>query len=111
MSMRWIRPRVEAHVAEVAKTAGSVDISFNAISYSVVQNIPQGRQGGRDQVELCSGNAGMTDADAPTNVRDTLLGRLPRLAEVADTAVYLASAGAGAMTGAIVNLSCGAIID
>jgi 3-oxoacyl-[acyl-carrier protein] reductase len=56
-------------------------------------------------------NAGMTDADAPTNVRDTLLGRLPRLAEVADTAVYLASAGAGAMTGAIVNLSCGAIID
>jgi hypothetical protein len=47
---------VEAHVAGVAKTAGSVDISFNAISYSVVQNIPQGRQGGRDQVELCSGN-------------------------------------------------------
>jgi NADP-dependent 3-hydroxy acid dehydrogenase YdfG len=31
---------VEAHVAGVAKTAGSVDISFNAISYSVVQNIP-----------------------------------------------------------------------
>ncbi len=47
-------------------------------------------------------------------VKDTLLGRVPRLAEVAevaDTAVYLASAAAGAMTGAIVNLSCGAIID
>lgn len=44
-------------------------------------------------------------------VRDTLLGRLPRLAELADTAVYLASDGAGAMSGAIVNLSCGAIVD
>jgi NAD(P)-dependent dehydrogenase (short-subunit alcohol dehydrogenase family) len=65
----------------------------------------------RRGITCCSETAGMTDADAPTNVRDTLLGRLPRLAEVADTAVYLASAGAGAMTGAIVNLSCGAIID
>lgn len=44
-------------------------------------------------------------------VKDTLLGRLPRLAELADTAVYLASDAAGAMSGAIVNLSCGAIID
>jgi NAD(P)-dependent dehydrogenase (short-subunit alcohol dehydrogenase family) len=52
----------------------------------------------------------VTDADAPDNVRDTLLGRLPRLAEIAGTAVYLASPAAGAMTGAVVNLSCGAII-
>lgn len=54
---------------------------------------------------------GMTDDDVPQLVKDTLIGRLPRLAEVGDTAVYLASAGAGAMTGAVVNLSCGAIID
>jgi 3-oxoacyl-[acyl-carrier protein] reductase len=44
-------------------------------------------------------------------LKDTLLGRLPRLAEVANTAVYLASDAAGAMAGAVVNLSCGAIID
>jgi len=44
-------------------------------------------------------------------VKDTLLGRLPRLSELADTAVYLASDAAGAMSGATVNLSCGAIID
>jgi len=44
-------------------------------------------------------------------LRDTLLGRLPRLAELAATAVYLASDGAGAMSGAMVNLTCGAIID
>jgi NAD(P)-dependent dehydrogenase (short-subunit alcohol dehydrogenase family) len=54
---------------------------------------------------------GFTDDDAPQNVRDTLLGRLPRLREVAGTAVYLASDAAGAMTGAVINLSCGAVFD
>jgi 3-oxoacyl-[acyl-carrier protein] reductase len=54
---------------------------------------------------------GVCDEDISPLVRDTLLGRLPRLAEVAGTAVYLASAAAGAMTGAVINLSCGAIID
>jgi len=44
-------------------------------------------------------------------VQDTLLGRLPRLAEVAGTVVYLASDAAGAMSGAVVNLSCGAVMD
>lgn len=37
--------------------------------------------------------------------------RLPRLAEPANTAVFLASDASGAMTGAVVNLSCGAIVD
>lgn len=44
-------------------------------------------------------------------LRDTLLGRLPRLEEVGNTAAFLASDHAGAMTGAIVNLTCGAIVD
>jgi len=37
----------------------------------------------------------------------TLLGRLPTLAQVADTAVFLASDRAGAITGAVADLSCG----
>lgn len=37
----------------------------------------------------------------------TLLGRLPTLAQVADTAVFLASDRAAAMTGAVVDLTCG----
>lgn len=53
----------------------------------------------------------MTDDDVARLIRDSLLGRLPHLAEVAGTAVFLASDGAGAMTGAIANLSCGAIVD
>jgi NAD(P)-dependent dehydrogenase (short-subunit alcohol dehydrogenase family) len=53
----------------------------------------------------------LTDADVPKLVTATLLGRLPRLTEIAETAVYLASDAAGAMTGVTVNLTCGAIID
>ena len=41
----------------------------------------------------------------------TALGRLPKLAEIADAAVFAASDRAGAMTGAIVNLTCGSIMD
>lgn len=41
----------------------------------------------------------------------TPLKRLPTLANVADTAVFLASDHAAAMTGAIANLTCGVILD
>jgi 3-oxoacyl-[acyl-carrier protein] reductase len=37
----------------------------------------------------------------------TLLGRLPTLAQVADAAIFLASDRAGAITGAVADLSCG----
>jgi NAD(P)-dependent dehydrogenase (short-subunit alcohol dehydrogenase family) len=54
---------------------------------------------------------GVKDEDLRPLLKDTLLGRLPRLAELAGTAVYLASDAAGAVTGAMINLTCGAIID
>lgn len=41
----------------------------------------------------------------------TLLKRLPTLAEVANFVAFVASDRAGAMTGAIVNLTCGSIVD
>ena len=40
----------------------------------------------------------------------TLLGRLPTLAQVADAAVFLASDRAGAITGAVIDLTCGSAI-
>ncbi len=43
--------------------------------------------------------------------QSTLLGRLPTLAEVADTAAFVASDGAGAMTATVANLSAGSITD
>jgi 3-oxoacyl-[acyl-carrier protein] reductase len=41
----------------------------------------------------------------------TLLGRLPRLEEVADAAAFMASDKAGATTGTVVNLTCGSVVD
>jgi NAD(P)-dependent dehydrogenase (short-subunit alcohol dehydrogenase family) len=41
----------------------------------------------------------------------TLLKRLPALAEVADTAAFVVSDGAGAMTATVVNLSGGGFTD
>ncbi len=42
---------------------------------------------------------------------DTLLGRLPTLAEVADVATIMASDRASAMTGTIANVTCGSVVD
>lgn len=42
---------------------------------------------------------------------DTLLGRLPRVAEVANAATIMASDRASAMTGVIANVTCGYIVD
>ena len=50
-------------------------------------------------------------SDVQFLVDGTALGRLPRLAEVADTVAFVASDQPGAMTGAVVNLTCGAIVD
>jgi 3-oxoacyl-[acyl-carrier protein] reductase len=54
---------------------------------------------------------GVQEGDLAALLRDTFIGRLPRLSEVAAAAVYAASDDAGAMTGAMLNLTCGAIVD
>jgi len=41
----------------------------------------------------------------------TFLRKLPRLTDIANWAVFLASDQAGAMAGAIINLTCGEIVD
>jgi 3-oxoacyl-[acyl-carrier protein] reductase len=180
---------VEEHADEMVKRAGRIDISFNAISITAVQNVPlvelsleefmtpiteaartqfiiattaakrmtaQGagvivmlsssaaresrhRMGGfnlacaaieaftrslagevgRQGVRVVARRPNFTPETAPgvpvealqPLVKDTLLGRLPRLAEVAGAAVFAASEQGGAMTGAVVNLTCGAIVD
>jgi NAD(P)-dependent dehydrogenase (short-subunit alcohol dehydrogenase family) len=56
--------------------------------------------------------AGITPAQFRARLEQgTLLKRLPSLAEVADTAAFVASDRAGAMTAAVVNLSAGGITD
>ncbi len=41
----------------------------------------------------------------------TVLGRLPRLVEVGETAAFLASDRASAITRTVVNVSCGSVLD
>src|SRR5688572_26399886 len=48
--------------------------------------------------------------DSPM-AQSTMLKRLPTLSEVAETAAFLASDRAGAMTGTVANLSGGAVVD
>ena len=56
--------------------------------------------------------AGVTPARFQAILEEgTLLKRLPTLAEVADTAAFIASDRAGAMTATVVNLSAGSITD
>lgn len=59
-----------------------------------------------------SAAAGVSPAEYQTRLEEsTLLKRLPTLSEVAGAAAFVASDRAGAMTGAIVNLSAGGITD
>jgi NAD(P)-dependent dehydrogenase (short-subunit alcohol dehydrogenase family) len=43
--------------------------------------------------------------------QETMLKRLPTLAEVAETAAFMASDRASAMTGTVANLTCGLLVD
>ncbi|MDQ6834318.1 MAG: SDR family oxidoreductase [Chloroflexota bacterium] len=57
-------------------------------------------------------NAGITREDFERKLAEgTLLKRLPRLAEVANAAAFAASDKASAITGAILNVTCGEIAD
>ena len=65
--------------------------------------------------ELFTGMAGLSglsmEAWLSGLAGTTLLGRLPTLDEVADCAAFVASDHASAMTGAVVNLTSGALVD
>lgn len=63
------------------------------------------------RTNLVPATLGITDADVPFMVDDTLLGRLPTLEGVGGTAVYLASDAAAALTATTINHSAGAIVN
>jgi NAD(P)-dependent dehydrogenase (short-subunit alcohol dehydrogenase family) len=62
--------------------------------------------------DLHAQEAGMSRAQFERGIAQrTLLKRLPKLAEVANAAVLVASSRASAMTGAVANVTCGEIVD
>ena len=64
-----------------------------------------------EQMAAAGGQSVQELLDSGGMVQGTLLKRLPTLSEVAETAAFLASDRAGAMTGTVVNLSAGALVD
>ncbi|MBY8879645.1 SDR family oxidoreductase [Streptomyces sp. PLK6-54] len=63
------------------------------------------------QIAAAAGESVQDMLDGGGMAQGTLLKRLPTLSEVAETAAFLASDRAGAMTGTIANLSAGALVD
>jgi 3-oxoacyl-[acyl-carrier protein] reductase len=71
------------------------------------------KSGAREVFEGVAKISGVSMHEMISNYLETatLLGRGPRLAEVAEFAAFAASDRAGAMTGAIANLTCGSLTD
>ncbi|WP_254450601.1 SDR family oxidoreductase [Cohnella herbarum] len=68
--------------------------------------------GVREAMRIHANNAGISIEELEANnAESTLLKKLPKLAEVADVAVLLASDRASTITGAIANVTCGGIVD
>ena len=84
---------VAEHADHVAADAGGIDIALNAVSFPFVHDTPF--------AELTVDDV-MTPLDA--YLRANLV---TALAQVADAAVFLASDHAAAITGAMVDLTCG----
>ncbi len=63
------------------------------------------------QTAAAAGQPSVKELLEEAMTQGTLLKRLPTLSEVAETAAFLASDRAGAMTGTIANLSAGAFVD
>ncbi|MFI7538714.1 SDR family NAD(P)-dependent oxidoreductase [Streptosporangium sp. NPDC049376] len=64
-----------------------------------------------EQAATAAGQSVQELLESGAMAQGTLLKRLPTLSEIAETAAFLASDRAGAMTGTIANLTAGALVD
>jgi len=104
---------VEAFTRLLAAELAPSGIRVNCLRPHAIPEAAAKGSHSRDVFRGPAERAGTTVEDmlAQAAQQGTLLRRLPTLAEVANTAAFLASDQAGAMTGAIANLSCGALVD
>lgn len=103
---------IEALTRHLAGELGGHGIRVLCLrSHAIPETVAKGSHA-REVFGQVATRAGMTvDAMLTGAASGTLLKRLPSLDEVANTALFLASDHAGAMTGAIANLTCGMIPD
>jgi 3-oxoacyl-[acyl-carrier protein] reductase len=103
---------VEAFTRFLAAELGPSGIRVNCLRPHAIPEATAKGSHSRDVFGPVAQRAGTTvEAMLASAATATLLKRLPTLEEVADAAAFLASDRAGAMTGAIANLSCGALVD
>lgn len=105
---------VEAMTRHLAGELGAHGVRVACIrSHAIADAIaPELESGTREVFAQMAEPAGLTfDAMLDGAAQSTLLRRLPRLENVAATAAFLASDRAGPMTGAIVNLTGGMLLD
>lgn len=80
-------------------------------SHAIPETVAKGSHAKQVFGEVAALGGTTIDAMLAGAAAGTLLKRLPGLDELANTAVFLASPHAGAMTGAIANLTCGMTLD
>lgn len=103
---------VEALSRLLAAELGPSGIRVNCIRPHAIPQAAANGSHSRDVFRPAAERAGVTvEAMLAEAADQTLLKRLPTLEEVAGVAAFLASDRASAMTGAIANLSCGALVD
>lgn len=100
---------IEAMTQRLAVEVGPSGVRAVCLRPTAIEDAPaDGSYTGEQFSSLAAaGGASVEELLAQWGEDQTLLGRLPTLAQVADTAVYLASDRAAAITGAVVDLTCG----
>lgn len=103
---------VEAFTRILAAELGPNGIRVNCLRPHAIPEAAAKGSHSKDVFRPVAERAGITvEAMLAQAAAATLLKRLPTLDEVANAAAFLASDQAGAMTAAIANLSCGALVD
>jgi NAD(P)-dependent dehydrogenase (short-subunit alcohol dehydrogenase family) len=103
---------IEALTRLLAAELGPSGIRVNCLRPHAIPEATARGSHSRDVFRPAAERAGVTvEAMLEGAAAATLLRRLPTLDEVAGVAAFLASDQAGAITGAVANLSCGAVVD
>lgn len=103
---------IEALTRHLAGELGELGIRVVGIrSHAIPETVARGSHAREVFQRVATLGGSSIDEMLAGAATGTLLKRLPSLDQLAGTALFLASDQAGAMTGAIVNLTCGMILD